>query len=357
MKRTTASSLLVLVVVLLACSRGDKPLATFGTDSLTPTEYIEELDFFLEETQTLADVGVTPEAFLDRAVRFRILSSAAERSTPRLGPRDTARLAAYRERLLQQAMVEEAFADGPPVEAGSEEYRRRLSLFEEDLLRTASFAPDTSLHELMALRLGAFRDSVVREGVDLRSAGAPRFSGELEARVLFQVMGSGFPLGVLVAELSASGMLWMPQVWTSETALALSRRRALSAILDEISRQKGYMERPDIRARVVRKRRELTVNTLLRELWRGSEPTEEDLTELRVAPDGTVRDSVAVRQLADQLVRQRQAQRLDEYINQLSAQMDVQFFPERLDDAIARFEAMRRERAAGGPVDLSARGG
>ena len=84
MKRYIWIGLLVLLVGL-ACSRGEKPLATYGGKAITSTDMIQELDFFLEEGRTLADVGLTPETFLDRMLRFRLLLDAAERSTPRLG--------------------------------------------------------------------------------------------------------------------------------------------------------------------------------------------------------------------------------------------------------------------------------
>ena len=118
--------LLVLVagvVLAIACSRSEKPLAMIGDEPLTPAQFVEDMRWLLEEGQSVQDLGLTPEAALRRVVRMRLLLRAAERSAPALSASDAGRLTRYQEMLFRDALLDERYPDPPVFEEA--EVRRR----------------------------------------------------------------------------------------------------------------------------------------------------------------------------------------------------------------------------------------
>ncbi len=288
---------------------------------------------------------MTPEQFLRRVVRFRILVDAAERGTPTLGTLDGNRLALYQESLVKRVLMDEAFSHLPPVTEDSEEYVQRAALLTEDLLRAAGFESDSTALRMVSDRLTAHLDSLRRSASPPPTIGTASFTENEKAQTLFRLMGSEFPVRAFLAEVAVTPTSLLQQGLGYDEAQGIVRRRAFSIVLAEIARRQGILERPEISRLIERKRQELTVNTLLRELWQGVSPSEEEVRSLLADSGKPSPTEAEMRESTEQLVRQRQAQRLDEYIDQLSAPLEIRYYPERLAEALARFEAVRQERS------------
>jgi hypothetical protein len=72
------------------------------------------------------------------------------------------------------------------------------------------------------------------------------------------------------------------------------------------------------------------MNTLLRELWRGLGPTEDEVRDQIRARGDDVPGPEGLRVVTFQLQRQRQAERLDQYLDQLVEKYEVEIYPDRI---------------------------
>jgi len=459
-RRGSRGALLAVLALLVGCSGSDEPLATWGDESVTADEYMRELDYFVEPGQSLADYGNTPEDFLRRVVRFRLVVDSARRSVPALAPSDQGRLDLFREALLRDAICDQAFPEPPlfeeaiireryedrareerevqhlrtldpavaadaqaallageafpdmvrrlreehpdEVTGGSfgfvtkgylppaweavvwsleegevsellktpegtnifrcggirmtpyeperalileelndAERRRRLADMEANLLQQAGFAPDSTTIELVIDRFTAHVDSLRQQGVETGPIGMPAFSEEERSLPFFTVAGEPFTVSSLTIELSTLSVNRWPTGQEAEVMHSLARRRAFSSVLGSVAAQQGLHQRPDIQERMNRKQDELFMNTLLREIWRGLEPTEEEMREILVNSGQAIPGEVGLREMMERLANQRQAEALDAYISRLEEQQAITYYFDRLPEVMERFWATR----------------
>jgi len=437
----------LVVATFLACSKGEKPLATFGESVFTAADYQDELGYLLEPGQTLSDVGLTPEGFLRRVVRLRLLLAESERRVPTLPPSAASRLAAYQEMLFREEMAKEAYPDVPVPEeeiraryervrqeereivhfvgtpsavaavtrgvAGgapfdsaamralrddpkggrltplgfhtrgklpgaweaaawklapgqtsepfttaqgthlvhcvstretpyesvresiltsimSERSMQRMSDMENDLLQSARFSRDSTVVDQLAAIVRAHRDSADAAGADPSTVRFPALPAELRDKPLFTVFDSPYPTAALASELSGIPLSAWTHAAEREDLERLIRRRAIAAIVDRAARTRGYYERPDLVAAIEQKRRELVMNTLLTELWRGVTVTEEEIRAYLAQQGQDIPGAEGMDLLVQRIKRQREGERLEAYLDTLSIQSDVQYYPERL---------------------------
>lgn len=438
------------LAIMSGCGEDETFLARYGDGEVfTVDDYRAELAYFLEDGQTLAEMELTPETFLERAVRFRILQIEAIERVPTLAPNDQARLALFQESVLHEMLLEQLYPEPPafseadimkryevrawpehhilhfqtrskpladeviaaveggegfptaasrvagqnPLDANyvdlaflrpdqippqwedvafplapgevsdvlstgqghhvfacvetrrtpyaelrpaivedleTEARERRFEDLEGELLSAARFRPDSATVALVATRFAAHRDSLQREGVETRSLAIPRFTDAERGRTFFEVAGTPFTVQALLAELTAVPGQPIERGNELERFHRLARRRALSDVVIRVADQRGLTQNPAFQERVDRKRRELHMNTLLRELWRGLGPTEEEVREQILARGEDLPGADGLRVVTFQLQRKRQANRLDEYLDQLVVKYEVEFFPERL---------------------------
>ncbi len=433
----------------LGCPGDDEPVATYGDHEITADEIVAELDFLLEDGQTMADLQLTPDAFLRRVVQMRMLVEAAKRRVPALSEGDDARLALYRETLYKEALLdtrypeppvfdeatlrarhEETYAEKPtllhfrgdetataamqaalargesftdaaralaetdstivaqslggigvgelpptleqaalslpvgstsdPVRASDGTHlfhcvsrerepfqsvrddivaalrvdvrRSQMADLESELLLQGMFRPDSSTIGFLADRIAGHRDSLEASGLQSSRMRLPRLSEEDRRRTFFDVLGRSFTAAELWAELGGVEQSALKKGQEIDQLHVLARRRALSAIVQEVAAQRGLVQRPDIVERVERKRDEFFTNTLLRELWRGLEPTPEEVAAEMERQGMEVPGEAGLRRIVDQTTRQRQGARLDQFLQQLEVQENVRYYPERLPD-------------------------
>ena len=435
----------------LACGDEDKPLATWGDNELSAAEYDAELSFFLNEGESLADYNLDGLAFLERVVKYRILYDAASRTIPVLSPTDEGRLQLYRDALVREELMEEAFGEpapiaeedirarwerekveerhllhfqapsldvvqafraaivggepfeptvtrfseeNPGVRGGELGYMRPNSLppqFEEEAWRLSPgeisepfstgtgyhvlrctdvrFSPyeelreyfrqeieresnerrardlDTYLLQLgqvvidsvsvarVAERVRAYRDSVPETG-----GAFPELDVAARERALFTLSGQPFTVRQMTAEMGRFNPRDWPAGGEFEQVAGIARRRALSQIINNIALQQGHYEDPKVLGLVERKRKELIVNTLLRDIWRGLEATDEEVHKILAEGGRDVPGPSAMIELKRELTRKRQAEALDTYMAELLRNLDVTYHADRI--------------PAGLPVDL-----
>lgn len=341
----------------LACDRGEKPLATYGDTSVMPGEFLKELDHLLEDGRSLADMKVSPETLLRRVVRLKLLADTARERVGELNATDQGRLELFQERLMRDELLAERYPDPividatdvqaryetldttvplelkrAEIEAELREVRRqsRERDFEAELLDAAAFATDSATVALVARRFAAHYDSLTALGTLGADAPLPLFTTDEKAHRFFTVFGQAFTVQALLDELVVAP----PQRWKDGEAEAtlrvLARRRALSIVLTALAQQRGLFQRPDIAEKIDRKRSEMRVNTLLRDVWQGIRPTDEDARQelaIRGLEDPSPSDIAAMR---DAIVQQRRFDQMQAFLVELENRHEVVYYPERL---------------------------
>jgi hypothetical protein len=207
---------------------------------------------------------------------------------------------------------------------------RRMEDLEGDLLKSARFAPDGATLDALATVLVHHRDSVEATGADPGSVRFPTLPASMRDRSLFTVFDAPFPAAALANELAGVSLAHWPKGSERQELERLLRRRAISAVVDRVARTRGYYDRPDLGVVIERKRRELVMNTLLTELWRGSTISDKEIREFLREQGQDVPGEEGIQLLVQQVKRQREAERLEAYLDTLSVQSDVQYYPERL---------------------------
>jgi hypothetical protein len=397
----------------------------------------------LDEDESLADYNLEPAAFLERVVKYRILYDAANRTVPVLSPADEGRVILYRDNVIRERLMVEAFVETPSI--SEEEIRARYDRekveerhlfhfqaptlevtnafraafdggedFEAVVARFQEQNPDVRGGELGYIRRGTlppqfeevawelaegelsapfssevghhvlrcaevretpyddlrefFRRQIERENTERRTRDldtyllqlgevsidsvsvlrvAERVRGYRDSvpetggafpelgvaerdRALFTLSGQPFTVQQMTTEIGR----FTPREWPVGSEVPqireIARRRALSQIINSIAAQQELHTDPEIAALVERKRKELVVNTLLRELWRGLEATDEEVRQALVEGGRDTPGPGALAETKRELTRKRQADALDQYLAEVMRNLDVQFYTDRI---------------------------
>jgi hypothetical protein len=224
----------------------------------------------------------------------------------------------------------------------AEARRNRVEGLEGELLATARYRVESSTSALAAARFAEKRDSLdLVPDVGYLPAAALFTREELELP-LFWLSDRAFPLGEALAALQPLPPSKWPRGASESEIERLARQRALSVVLLQVAETRGILERPEFQQAMEWKRQELMVNTVLRDLWRDTRPTEAEVREALAAQGVPDPSAAQIGDAFERISRQRQTRKLDQHVRGLSERLGVRYYDERLPEAMSRLEKMRQ---------------